>query len=501
MSNHGFAPATSGASRVFLIDGRARPDHEPDYKSCLVSGPVEQGFGDIERIECPSPDAYGQYDEVGQVQGGIERATHSLSGRYAADVASALLAIARRRCTSDVQVHFGACTDPRLFNTFKKAVIVEDARIISYSTDDLGALGSDDNAAVNESVDISAAEFYEVLPLSYTERGADVVVNPVVDVVICSAVACGDCEDEDAGCDIIYAVTRATPGSPGTAPDLLYSTDSGVTVAADDISTLISTQDADAVACLGDYVLVVSNDEAYLHYKLKSLVNAGTAGSWNQITTGFVGSNYPRDMWSTGGYVFIVGENGYVYGTSDATAGVTVLDAGAATTENLTAVHAISNQFAVAVGENASIVYTENRTNWQAITGPTGVADNFLCVWVKNENQWWIGTDAGEVYYTLDKGTNWTEKAIPVTATAVYDLAFSTSSVAYMAVVIAGPAGRILRSYDGGYSWVTMPESVGSTPANDRVEAIAGCVHDPNFVVGVGLGDDASDGFYVTAQD
>jgi photosystem II stability/assembly factor-like uncharacterized protein len=497
-----FTPAKSGFSRVFLIDGRARPDHAPEYQSCLMAGTPEQTFGDVERIECPAPDAYGQFDEVGRIQGAIERATFNLTGRYAADVASALLEIARRRCPADVQVHFGACTDPRIFNTFTKNVIIEDAILTNWSTDtDMGSLSSDENSPVSETADVSAQEFYEVLPITFALRGADVVTNPLVDVVFCSVVSCGDCEDEDQGCDIIYAVGDSSPGSPGTAPDVIYSTDEGATLAADEITTLTNVQNADAVACLGDYVLVVSNDEAFLHYKLKATINAGTAGGWTEIATGFVGANNPKDMWSVGNYVFIVGDNGYVYGTADATVGVTVLDAGVATTEDLLAVHALNDDFAVAVGANGAIVATENQTVWRLIDPPTGISDDFLCVWVKNKNEWWIGSDAGNVYYTLDGGTNWTAKALPVTLSAVYDLAFATESVAYLSGQTATPAGRFLRSYNGGYDWVVLPEGAAALPASDNVAALAACVHDANFAVGVGLADDAADGVFMVGRD
>ncbi len=75
---------------------------------------------------------------------------------------------------------------------------------------------------------------------------------------------------------------------------------------------------------------------------------------------------------------------------------------------------------------------------------------------------------------------------------------FATDSVAYLAHDTAVPAGRILRSYDGGYSWQIVPERAGATlPANDQVNALVACRYDVNFVVGVGLADDGADGYAV----
>ena len=119
-----FVPTKAGMSRVFLIEGRARPDHVPSYQSCMRAGAPDQSFGDVEKIECPSPDAYNQFEEIGAIQGAIERGTMDLVGRYASDLESDLLRLARQRCAADIQVHLGACTDPRIFNSFTKALIL-----------------------------------------------------------------------------------------------------------------------------------------------------------------------------------------------------------------------------------------------------------------------------------------------------------------------------------------------------------------------------------------
>ena len=59
------------------------------------------------------------------------------------------------------------------------------------------------------------------------------------------------------------------------------------------------------------------------------------------------------------------------------------------------------------------------------------------------------------------------------------------------------PAGRILRTIDGGHSWYVTPEGNTTIPANDRVNMLAPCEADVNIVFGGGLGDGAADGFLV----
>jgi len=504
-----YTPAKTGYSRVFLIEGRARPDHVPDYQSCLKSGGIDQSFGDVDPIQCPDPNSYNQYIELGETQGAVERASIPLSGRFAADLASELLRIAKKRCDVDVQVHFGACSDPRDFNTFTKAIIIEKARLTNWSTEDLGALGSDENAKVDESTDISAREIYEVLPLTFAERCGDVLTNPVVDIVTCDIPSCGECDVESDGCQNVFALTQQTVGSPGTVADVIWTRDKYAEGCnSDNINSLAVNQDANGIACMGDYVVVVSNDGDNLHYKTKTDIWNSVVGGWTAVATGFVAAGSPTDIWSVGTYAFVVGDGGYVYGTDDSTAGVSVLDAGVATSEDLNAVHAIDENFAVAVGDNDAVIFTENQSTWTTPTTTPGSAGNLLCVWAKSEDEWWVGDSTGVVYYTLDRGETWTAKGLPGSGYAsINDIAFSTDSVGYIAAATSTPRGRILRTFaDGGGQgatggWVILPESVQTLPLSDSINAITACQHDANLVIGGGLADNGTDGILMVGQD
>lgn len=504
-----YTPAKTGFSRVFLIEGRARPDHAPDYQSCLKAGAAEQSQGDIEKIECSSPVEYNQFIEIGEIQGAVERATTTLTGRYAADLRSELLRLSKKRCDVDVHVHFGACSDPRDFNTFTKAVIMEKARLINWSTEDLGALGSDENAKVDESADISAREIYEVLPLTFAERCGDVVTNPVIDSVICDTPSCGDCQDESNGCQNVFALTQQTVGSPGTVADIIWTRDLFSTECnSDNIDSLSVNQDANALACVGDNVVVVSNDAGNLHYKTKNDIWNAVAGGWTAIATGFVAGGEPNDIWSVGTYAFAVGDGGYVYGTDDPTSGVVPLDAGSVTSDNLNAVKAIDENTAVAVGDNDTVIYTVNQSTWQATSASPASGANLISIDVKNETEWQVGTSNGQLWYTLDAGETWTQKGLPGSGyAAIYDISRATDSVVYIAAAVSGPRGRILRTFSdsggagtsGGY--VILPEGVQTLPLSDAIYTVSACIHDPNRVVGGGLADDGSDGILMVGQD
>ncbi len=500
MTSLNYTPAKNAYSRVFIIKRRARGDRAPAFQSCLIAGSIEQSFGDIEKIECPDPEEYGSFLEVGTIRGAEERPTTSLTGRYASDIASELLQLAKIKCASDVQIHFGACQDPSDFNSFDKAIVLEEAFLTSVSTDELGSLESGGQAAVNESADLAGKVWYEVLPLTFVERASSIANVEVIDVVYADKVGCGDCEDEGDGCEKIYAVTLTAGGSPGTPADCLYSLDGGTTWYAEDVDGL-STEDADAIAVVGNYVAVFSNSDETLSYILKSdLDGTGPEGTWVQVGTGVVAAKGPNDAWSVGTKAFIVGDGGYVYATEDVTAGVTVVDAGVATTEDLGAVHAISKQMAIAVGAAGAVVYTNDGTTWAASPSVPAAIILGAC-WMKSQKEWWVGGAGGALYYTTNAGISWTLKAFAGSGTGtVEDIAFATDSVMYVAHTTTTPTGRILRSYNGGYSFVVMPEGSGSIPANEQINALAACKNDSNAVVGVGL-ETGTTGIIILGQD
>lgn len=491
-------PAKTAFTRVFLIPNRARPDRKPSYESCMKMMGVSQDFGETEPIYCPDPHNPGKFVEEGSIKTAGGRPSTSLVGRYFFDLRSELLRLAGIGCPMDVQLHMGPCHNLGYFNEFSKNIVLEDVGIGTYSTDDLGALGPDENSAINETGDITASKMYEVVPLVLEERGAALVTVELIDVIRGDKISCEECEYTSEGCERWYAVSSALPASPGTVPEVVYSLDKGLTWADHDVDSL--TAIADALAWLGDYIVVVSNADAAHHYALKSEFDEGLDPAFTRVPTGYVVSGEPNDIWSLMTYAFIVGDAGYVYGLDDATGGVTVLDAGIATGFNLNAVHALTTEFAVAVGDNGAVIYTTNGVTWQAATG-LGMGRTLECVWMKSENEWWIGDAQGRLMYTLDQGVSYTEKTFPGSGSGrIDDIQFPTDSVGFLAHTTAADAGRLLRSYNGGYDWVILPEGAGTIPTNDRINAIATCPIDANIVVGVGLGT-SPDGFIVVGED
>ena len=506
MTDGTFTPLQTGNTRVFLIEGRARADHTPGYFHQLKMMGVEQSFGDVENIFSPDPDTFGKFLVLGTVRAEEERPTTQLMGRYAENIRSTLLRLAKIGCENDVQLHMGECTDPSDFNEFDKALVLEGALIPTWSTDDLGALQPDEKAQVNETADISAIRLYEIVPLTVAERGGDVLASIAVDVVICDSIQCGECEELSDGCQRIYVLAISPGGSPGTPADVVFSIDGGSQFFERSINSMTPGDNPQQIACVGQSLVVTDGDNDQVHIALKDEFDGIQFPNWTAVTAGFTATQGPRSIWSVGNFAFIGGDTGFIYGMSDPNSGVVLLDAGVALAGVINNIHALSDQFAVAGDDAGDVAFTNNQDLWQQVTAPDG--NPITAIWAKTETEFWAATGLGganALYFSLDQGVSWTAVGYPCVDgggfCVINDIHFANESVVYMVGEAQTSLAAVMwRSYDGGHSWNLMPDGPGLLPTADELLAVYACEFDPNFVVGVG-DLDASDGTIMIATD
>lgn len=488
----------SDMTRVWLMEDGAGPDVVPEYMGVWKAGAVSWDFGEATAVEIPSDSGYQQFDEVASLPGTKGKPSTTLTARFARDL-SDMLRLARRECYHDFQIHVGACQDPQNFRLgWDKVIAYDHARISNYSSEEIGALGSDERKAVNESINLQATDYYEIGKLSFAEVAAAATIQEVLDITFCDEKSCGgECGTASDGCQKVFALVKAVGGSPGLGSQIVYSSDAGSTWANTAIDTLAANVEPDALSCYGDYLIVISSTDESHHYAETADIILGLE-TWAEVTGYTVGKG-PNCIWTLKpGYAWIGGLGGYVYFLDDVTEAPTVQDAGSATTENLNAIHAFDEEHVLAVGDNNAVIHTTDGATWSAITGPD-VAVNLTACWMAGEDVWWVGTAGGKLYYTKNGGSTWTEKQFSGSgAGAVSDIVFVSTQVGYLAHATAAPAGRILRTISGGNSWYILPEGTGSIPANDKINALAVC-DNVNLVFGGGLADDAADGIILKA--
>lgn len=493
---------TSDSSRVFTIEGRATPSVAPVYQGQAKAGAPTFNFGDVTTIRIPDPDRYGNFIRAGKLIGAPGDPELPITARYTSDV-SDLLRIGRNGCDNDVQVHIGTCQDPRDFNRgWDKVIVLEAGRINSWGTDgDIGALGPDERSILNEQVTFVGVDIFEVVKLAFVELASAEVTREILDIIVCDRVSCGSCGIPSDGCDKVFALASATGGSPGLSAAVLYSGNGGGTWGSSVVNSLVANEEPNKIGCIGSNLVVVSDDSVSLHYVATTDVLDGIPTAWTEVTTGFVALKGPRAITNVGpAFVWMAGAGGYIYFTSDVTDSVAVQSAASATTQDLNDIHAFDTTHIVAVGNSNAVLKTTDGATWSLVLGPA-VGVNLNAVFMISEDIWFVGTQGGRLYYTENGGTTWTEKGFPGSGTGVVlDIQFVNRTVGYISHTTALTVGRVLRTISGGNTWYVLPETVGSIPDNDRLNAIAVC-ENVNIVFAAGLGANGSDGIVVKGSN
>lgn len=495
----------TGASRVFIIKHRAGPNREPTYLGASMMGSVSWGQGDVTKIEIPSDIQYNRWDQIDSFQPSQDLATSTISV-YLYEDRSEVLDLVRLRCAFDAQVHIGFCEDPRDFDGgWRKIKVFEDAKITSYDTPELGALQGDGQGTVMEDISFSSRGVYDILRMLYREVAASAVGEEVIAVSVCDTIACGECTDVEPsdGCQRVFALTNAGTASPGVLPQVVLTTDQFKLDANLIERWITSASIGDNVTdgtCHGvNYIALSDQDE--LHYaNITDMVNENE--TWAAVSTGFVAAGTPRAIWNYGpSRSFVAGDGGYVYQLVTPGDGVVVLDAGSAVSDDLNDIDGFDLENIAAVGDNGAITYTQDGGSFSSMTAPVGPTDLYAVAY-RNKGEIWVAGDTGNAYVTTDYGTSWTTKALPGSLTQVDKIHWHNETVGYIAGRAAGPAGKILRTVNGGYTWYVVPESVGqSIPTNDYINDIATCDLEPNILFAGGLADNGGDGILIKGAD
>lgn len=491
----------AGSGRLWVTQFGAGPTHTPQFVSEAMAGAPDWPQGDVTKIESPSDVRYNQWEQDAEFQQSQDRATVTLTRRLF-DEFSVLAELRRLRCAFDAQLHMGVCgQDPRDFDAgWDKIYVYPYSYIASYKTTEQGAMEGSEEAASNEEVDISSRELYEIQKMNYSSVANNAVLEEVQAISICDNIDCGTCGGLGSnGRNKVFALTNPKTASPGLKPQVIATADGYTTPLQRFITTYALGEEASDGTCVGSYYVAVSSDGIAAHYApLADILDQ--VETWTKVTTGFVAAKGPNAIWSYSSLMtIIVGNGGYIYKMEDPAAGVTVLDAGSATAQNLNDVEGFNARVIVAVGASNAVVYSpDGGATWASVTGPSpAVALN--AVGLRTETEWWVGNASGAVYFTVDKGVHWTQvTGLKSTPTAVTKIRWTDKpGVGYIATTHAGPAGKIQRTISGGKTWYIVPETGSNIPANDAIYDIAVPDDEVNVLFAGGLADNAGDGIII----
>lgn len=342
-------------------------------------------------------------------------------------------------------------------------------------------------------------DVYSVGGIVLGEVAAVDVTTEVVDIVYGNSQACSDCGPANDGTRWVYALQQTAGGSSAVNGKVLYSVDGGATWTASAISTLGVGALVTAIDLVGQYLVVVAKGENAYHVAQINQMT-GAPGAWVKVTAGFVATKTPNDLFvESPNRVYFVGDGGYIYVSTDILAGVSVLSAAGATTNNLLRIHGTKDTL-VTVGASNAILKSQNRgATWAATVA--SVTGTLQAVAVLSPLLYYVGTGAGGVSYTENGGATWTSLALPgSTLIAIHDIVFATAEVGYISATRTGPTATIFGTVFGGRSWSEAGTSrFPSAPTYGRANRLAfPLVPDPQTAAGnlavAGLSGGLTDG-------
>jgi photosystem II stability/assembly factor-like uncharacterized protein len=455
---------------------RNGPNTVPVYLGCHQLGDVDQPEGDLELIYCPDESGPSRFKTVGSLQGAAGAITTSVT----TDVTDELDELERTKCPFTLFVHMSKSGRKDVFTNFDRTYVFVNVRITSRGLTNLTARTPDDNARSEQTFDLSAEELLRLVTPTINRQSIS-ETQSINDITFCNEETCRTDEDPaSAICQTGFAACDGPLGSPSASANVLVTTNGG-TWAATDADPFDIEENVSGVECFA-----LSRDTTRVLASRGSM-NAGIAAevaysddsgaTWTLVTVGTATGKYVptgQSMFAFDRNSIYVGlDNGYIYKSTDAGLSYTAIESGTIHAAAWNAIMFVDENVGWAVGAANIIARTiDGGTSWSQVTGPAAEAGNdVLTVWVLDRNRAWIGYDSGRLYYTLDAGVTWSERAFTGSGVGdVRDVAFLNDSLGFLATDNASPLGAIHWTIDGGYTWTAL-----TTPTNAGLNRLYIC--------------------------
>ena len=497
---------TQRHKRNFIQFGGASPANAVKYagqdaqymKIEGVSAPEEGG---VDPIFVPDPQQSGRFRLVGRkiTPPDLANATVVMLEKKGAIPRQ----LQRIGCAFNLYELTGDCKDLSDFvgGWTDYVLIYSGGLVTDKDLGDRSAWDSDDQ--IEDSLTITLSDVYPVGALSFGENAATIITLETIDLVYGSKEQCGSCGPADDGTNRIYAITKSSGATPGTAPRLIYTVDGGANWVQSSVTGLGDIEDPSAIEIVGKYLIVMTRTAGgpttggYYYSEINT--DTGVPGTWTKVTTGFVATFQPYDLYVLSPReIFFCADGGYIYKSTDITSGVTVISAGSSTPTALFRIHGV-NETIVCVGGSGVIVKSTNRGVTWATTTTYPVVATLSAVTVINGSLFWVGSASGKIYFTLNGGETWTEKTFSGSgAGQVRDIVFVNGEVGYFSHDTATPTGRIFATWNGGSDWTNSSPRILNVLTANRFNRIAvPNVHPSiaaNNVAVAGLAGNGSDG-------
>ena len=476
-------PILAGGWSAFVQpDG---PNTAPIYLACHDFDDPEQDLGDLNLIFCPDPDRPNKWKVVGSYQSEPSPATFSITTNV--------------RKTKDVLIGVDCpvpiylldnCGKKNIFvNWESQAVIFYPAAKTSRGLQNVAKKNPSDQNESMRSFGFAAETFYE--PFRPTAGRLSIAEAAALNGIdICNAQKCADaCGEGEALAQSLVVVGDANPGSPADTARPWSTDDKGQTWTMAAAAPFAAAEDAGPVVCVqvgkDTTRWIVGRGETDAGNPAEIAYSDDSGATWTTVNVGSVNGQY----FLTGNSLFAldaehiwgVTTGGYIYFSDDAGATWTAQHSGTLTTQNLYFIKG-SDERNLLVGGAADVILksTDGGLSWSTATA-LGTGGDITSGAILSKNKFWVGTDDGDAWYSVDAGVTWTERTFEGnTSGTVKDVQFANDLMGFMLHNTTAPLGRVFYTINGGFNW----ERITSVPTNTGLNKLAVAGPDLAYAVG-----------------
>lgn len=440
-----------------LPDG---PNTQPNNLGCHVLNDVSRSRGTNTPIYCPG-DTPNTYRIVGKIKGPPELVSMSIETDLT-PVVDYLETVLAKSCPAGVIVTQSKTGKKSRITNWVRGFIFPGFDITSESLTNL--VGKDTNDRSMMSVEANADDIIRVYPLK-TARMSVAQATAINDIFACDEDLCqSEFSPAHNRCGTLYATTDAVPGSATNTANVLYNDGTGWEIIPTD--PFATGEHAMAGVCFA-----VDNDNTRIlvfrgltdgaNPAEAAYINRGPSGfgTWVQVNIGavtgeFVSSPRARAALDSN-HIWVGTDGGYIYFSNDGGSSWTAQEEGVITTDPITFIYFIDENNGIAGSDSDVILITsDGGATWSQVT-VTGAGDGITTGWGFNAQQWWVGTDGGELWYTNDGGNNWDERGgTPFEGTGqVSAMGWVNQWVGIVAWKNVSNVATYYFTKDGGYNW------------------------------------------------
>lgn len=473
--------------RTWVQKNGAYPGNPIQYlnqaKGQLRAGSFTGPVSGANQVNRPSDDEYGDFQPIGRTRSAPDLGTIAVSQDLTMDQITFLEEIRMDKLPVAFHLLFGEGAVGNQ-NGWDSKIVIPDADMSSFS------MGTDLQGADSDEVLMWNSEFsfstdHRAVRVTWNELAASTVTTPITGVTF------------GRSRNYIYAI--GTGDGAAAVPRFYYSSNGGTTWTALALTGILAAtaEDPTDLVYTGKYVIAPTAANSYIYAHEDSLTSTG---GWTEVATGFVSTDTPNAAYALNlARVYFAAENGYIYVMTNIGSGVTVLQDGSLTSEDLNDIDGIGDTV-VAVGDNNVVLVSQNNGETFALkTGPIG-STVLNTVQVIDDEIFYVGAANGNAYYTLDGGTTWSS-AVGFTGAgsgAVTDLYFYKKNPAFGLLCHRNGSNvaKVYRTTDGGNTWES--ESLTGYPASNTCNNVA--MWDPNTMIGGGIATTTTDGTLAIAK-